>query len=693
MKRLTLILALMASLTTTACVSMLAADEPTEPSVLQQLEELLPGMSERDIAARRSSQQQWQDICFQAGAPGNQQQRLACCHAMMQKLGPEISDPARIWMLTQLRTIGNAECVDAVAACLDDDNEHVVDVARRALANNPASAATEALAHWLQQTKHTALKVGLLNALGYRGDTAATDTVAGELSDGDQAVAIAAARALGKIGGKRSAEALAAALNKAQGQFRIHVADSYLLCADALLQQGNSAEALAIYRTLNQPDEPRAIRLAALRGAIVASGDEAGQLILDLLAADDAGVRTVAAGSLPDLGSGALKKLASGLADLPDEGKIYVLSGLAAAGDKSVLPQVLEAFKSENEQVQKATVLALGRLGDVSVVPMLVRLSLSDHPAGAEGRSSLQRVYGEGVEQKIIEAMKASTDPSRRRSMIEVIERRRIVSAASVLIEEALRQENTEVRARAMSALRVVGTPDHIPAMIPALLKAEPGRERDEAEKTIMIVAKRIQDAEQRDDPVLAVYARSGADIQRPLLGLLGRIGGEGALQTIEQALRSRDAETQDAAVRAISNWPTPEVAERLLQISQQAQEKKHQIWALRAFARVIALPGERSDQQKLDLLKKAMGMAQRDEERNLILERAAAVRTIETLRFVVPYLSQQATAERAARAVVDLAHHRELREPNQEEFNKALKKVIEVSKDGGTVGRAKRYM
>jgi HEAT repeat protein len=693
MKRSILSIALMATLGTIACVSTFAADEPNAPNFEHELEELLPGMSVKDIAARRGSQQQWQDICFKAGAPGNGAQRVACCHAMIQKLGPEVSDPARIWILTQLRTIGDAECVDAVAACLDDDNEHVVDAARRALANNPASTATEALAHRLQQTKDTAFKVGLLNALGYRSDAAALGTVAGQLSDGNQTVATAAAKALGKIGTQPAAQALGKALDKAQGELRIQAADAYLLCADKLLKDGKLSEALPIYRKLNEHAEPRSIRLAALRGMIAASGDEAGRLILDLLAADDPDVRTVAAGSIQDLGSGALKKLADGLADLPDAGKVYVLSALAAAGDKSVLPQVLEAFQSENEQVCKAAVLGLGRVGDASVVPMLVRLSLSDHPASAEARSSLQRVYGQGVEQKIIEAMKASTDPSRRRSMIEVIERRRMVSATSVLIDEAQRQQNADVRSSAMSALRVIAAPDQIPAMIPALLNAEPGRERDEAEKTVMIVAQRIKDAEQRDDAVLAVYARSSADTKKPLLGLLGRIGGSGALQVIEQALKSSDAETKDAAVRAISNWPTADVADRLLQISQEAQEKKHQIWALRAFARVIALSSERTDAQKLDLLKKGMQLAQRDEEKNLILERAAAIRTVETLRFVVPYLSQQATAERAARTIVDLAHHRDLREPNQQEFNKALEKVIEVSKDRGTVDRAKRYM
>jgi HEAT repeat protein len=693
MKRLILSTILIATLLMMAGLSTAAADEPSEPTLDQQLDQLLPGMAAEEIAARRESQQKWQEICFKAGAPGNDRQRMICCYAMIKKLGPDVADPARVWLLEQLRLLGRGDCVDAVAACLDDESEHVVDAARRALANNPTSAATEALAHHLQLTKNGQLKVGLLNALGYRGDAAATGTIARELSDKDPSVAIAAARALGKIGTPKAAQALESALGRAEGELRRWVADSYLLCADKLLAAGNSSEAVASYKKLNSKDEPRSVRLAALRGVIVASGDEAGQVILDLLAADDVDVQTVAAGSITKLGTGALKKLAAGMADLPEQGQIYILGSLAAAGDKSVLPQVLQAIDSENVELRKAVVRALGRLGDVTVVPMLVQLGFSDDPASGEARTSLQRVYGPGVDQKIVDSLKAADDLNQRRSLIEVIERRRMASAASVLIDEAKRQQDAGVRSRAMSALRAVAQPEQIAAMIPAMLQAEPGRERDEAEKTVMIVAQKIKDMEQRDDAVLALYARASNDDKKSLLSVLGRIGGSDALKTIEDSLKSSDPETKDAAMRAISNWPTSDVADRLLQISQGAKEKKHAIWTLRAFVRVIALPGDRNDKQKLGLLEKAMQLAQRDEERNLILERAAALRIIDTLRFVLPYLNQEATAQRAARTIVDLAHHRDLREPNQDEFNKALKKVIELSQDRGTVDRAKRYM
>ena len=46
-----------------------------------------------------------------------------------------------------------------------------------------------------------------------------------------------------------------------------------------------------------------------------------------------------------------------------------------------------------------------------------------------------------------------------------------------------------------------------------------------------------------------------------------------------------------------------------------------------------------------------------------------------------------------ACKTVVELAHHKELRQPNKAEFNKALDKVIALSKDPEVILRAKHYL
>ena len=87
------------------------------------------------------------------------------------------------------------------------------------------------------------------------------------------------------------------------------------------------------------------------------------------------------------------------------------------------------------------------------------------------------------------------------------------------------------------------------------------------------------------------------------------------------------------------------------------------------------------------------MQLSKTDEEQSWVIQRAAAVRAVETLRFVAPYMDQPALAEQACRSVVELAHHKELRDPNRQEFASALQKVLATAKDTVVLERAKRYL
>ena len=86
------------------------------------------------------------------------------------------------------------------------------------------------------------------------------------------------------------------------------------------------------------------------------------------------------------------------------------------------------------------------------------------------------------------------------------------------------------------------------------------------------------------------------------------------------------------------------------------------------------------------------MAMCTTDDQRNALVRRVRAIRTVGALRFVAPYLNQPTFAQAACETVVELAHHRVLREANKEEFHRALDKVIATSKDAVVVERANRY-
>jgi hypothetical protein len=112
----------------------------------------------------------------------------------------------------------------------------------------------------------------------------------------------------------------------------------------------------------------------------------------------------------------------------------------------------------------------------------------------------------------------------------------------------------------------------------------------------------------------------------------------------------------------------------------------------LRALIRIAPLADGRDDRRRLDTLRTVFVMCSSDAERRLVLERAKAIRCVDTLRFLVPFLEQPTLAQQACLTVVELAHHSSLRESNKDEFHAVLDQVMKISKDATVIDRAGRY-
>jgi len=658
-------------------------------SLQQTFDELLP-----NLGSKTEAQQQWQNLCFQLGAPGNEALRAEACKLMADKLGATTPNPARIWLLKQLERIGRDECVNAIAGVLDDKDEQVRDAAVRCLANNPAAPATAKLAERLPAATGKA-KVGVLNALAHRSDASATALVARELTSDDVAVSSAAARVLGRFATPEAAQALGIARTKAMAEARPAIADAWLQCADRRLKEGKAAEALAIYQALHKPDQPRPIRLAALQGVLKSVGDQAGTMILEILGGTDADARAIAVGQVENLSAGALKPLAANFEKLPAASQVLVLNALAARGDRSQLPVALGAAKNPEARVQQAGIQALGRLGDASVVGLLLDTLYSAAPLNGQAADSLVQLNADGVNEKLLAALAAEKTPARLGALINVVERRKVPGAVPVLLQAA-RGSDAGVRASAFAGLKVLAEPKDLPEMVLAVLKTEKGKEREAAEQAVVAVCAQITVPGKRAEAVLALLNDGAKAHRADLLPLLGRLGGPGALQVTTDALASSEPALYEAGVVAICNWPDASVSDELLKLAASAKEPNQRILALRAAIRVnTILSSERTNEDRLAslaVLKKAMELATRDDERKLLLDNIGFVRVLDTLRYVLPYLDHKELNQQACRAVVELAHSRPLREPNKAEFDKALDRVLSLCKDKTLLDRARQY-
>jgi HEAT repeat protein len=176
---------------------------------------------------------------------------------------------AKDFACRRLSLIGTADSVPVLAGLLTaKDMAHM---ARFALERIPDAAAAEALRGALPKTAG-ALRVGCIVSLGVRRDEPSVPALAALLAEQDQAVAAAAATALGHIGTPQAAAALGDFLKKAPAGLKPIAADANLACAGRLLAGGKKAEAAAIYKSLSGEDQPKHVRVAAAQGLLAAAG-------------------------------------------------------------------------------------------------------------------------------------------------------------------------------------------------------------------------------------------------------------------------------------------------------------------------------------------------------------------------------------------------------------------------------------
>jgi HEAT repeat protein len=123
---------------------------------------------------------------------------------------PETSDEARDFICRQLWIIGSDYSVPVLADMLSGE-KRMADMALYALQENTGSTARVALEKTLK-TLNGDILVGVINTLGVRGEEASVKVIVA-LLDREDIVAVAAARALGKIDAPSSREALEAAAN------------------------------------------------------------------------------------------------------------------------------------------------------------------------------------------------------------------------------------------------------------------------------------------------------------------------------------------------------------------------------------------------------------------------------------------------------------------------------------------------
>ncbi len=594
---------------------------------------------------------------------------------------PATTPAARQYICAQLFQVGTEAEVAAVAPLVLDPATS--DMARLFLERVKSDASIAALRGALDKLKGRPL-TGVVNSLSIMGDEASVDKIIALTKDEDPMVALAAWRALGNYGSDAVAGFFIDCLKKAE-KASAPMESAAVRTAILLGSADRQDKAMEIYRLLADGKRSVGPRQAGFQAVFAATpDDQKASLIAQWSKSADVVQQKIVISQLTVLSDEALERT------LREEGigkkvEIALMEELAARQGEKMLPAMLEAVNSPDPAKVQMALRFLGSVGDPQVIPVLIKALNFDEDSRRIAADALAQRTKEDVGPALLEALNKQVEI--REQVVEILSKLKYYEAIDPLTRLA-RNSDPAVYEGAVEGLRAICDPDEtdLKRMLALYLEVPAGAQRDFVERAVAFICEKNSKAGDRATILLGLVGshpdKDQAAFQAVVLPLLGRLGTEAVYAKIEPLLRSPQAELSAAAVRALCNWPTAEHAAALWELATKSDSKAYRSQALRAYIRVVTLPSDRPEAKTLEMLQNAMKLADSNDNKNLALSRAASVRTLETVDWVASYLDDPDLAQAACRVIVELAHHRFLRQPNKAHFEPILRKVEATAED-----------
>jgi len=573
----------------------------------------------------------------------------------------------------KLAVFGTEKSVPVLAGLLGD--KALGDYARIALEPMKHPGVDEAFRGAAGKLKGRLL-AGVITSIGARRDAKAVSALEKFVGDKDPAVAKSALYALGRIANDKATGAILQTLSKGPAALKTPAADAALSAAKTLLDTNKADAAVDLYDAVSKADVPTYVRTSAVYGGILARGPASLPVLVKQLKSNDPALIAVALRAARELpGAEVSKKLAEELPKTSPAVQAMLIKTLVDRKDPAARKAIAPLTASKTPAVRFEAIKALGQIGQADSIACLLKAAQTEGDDSKVALASLRSITGKGVGDAILKGM-SQAKGDLQAALISVLSDRRYAPATKPVIAQAASSNKTVARA-AFKAAGVLGTPADISEIIKVM-----GEGSAQAEASIVALAAKTADPAKRADPVLAALAsEKKPDRKTALVRILGKIGGDKALDAVVKS------DNKDAAVRALAGWPDANAAAPLLEIVKSTGDKTHRILALRGYIRLLGLDPTTPVAKYAEVLQ----LAKQSDTRKLVLSGIAGVAHIDALKLVIPLLGDKAVGGEAALAAVSIG--KATMGANRPAVRSAMEKVLAATKGKPVAREASRVI
>ncbi len=412
------------------------------------------------------------------------------------------------------------------------------------------------------------------------------------------------------------------------------------------------------------------------------------QMVAELVGDEDRDMRALGMEQVREAAPGeeATKRFVGLLSDLEPEAKAELVEALGERADAAARPAILELVDSDQPAVRSAALRALAGLGVVDDVPLLAEKAAAG-PAEEQqaAQRSLVRLRAEKTDDAIVATL-ADARAEVRAELLKALAARNAKQALPAVFECAA-EPDPVVRLAALDALRYLADEGQVSELVTIVQTAEDEAQRRKAALALLVVCSRGR--EKCVESIAAALNDADEANGIVLLRALARCGGPTALEVIAAQMQDDSEAIRDEAVRMLSFWPNAAVAHYLKALSENDENSRHQILAIRGLVRLASPQKEKLADVKM--LADAMKSATRPAEMILALGVLGNLASAEALAAALPAIENASVVEEAGLAVTMIAEKME--DGDQDRIQAAMQKVLDQVQKPETRRRAQEVL
>ncbi|MDD3037589.1 DUF1080 domain-containing protein [Bacteroides sp.] len=608
-------------------------------------------------------------------AKGEENARLVVANAYLKALDKTNEREIKAFIIRQLQVLGKDECVDALAAYLND--ESLSSPAACALASIGTPQAGLALTAALKSRAGSPkTQKNIIQAIGDARVTDTEELLKTLLATSNPEIQSELLYALSQVGGLNSLDVLASAAAKDGYTMKKEGAnDAYLRLLNRLIGEGYLKEVTKAAQKL-QKDATKAgqeqTREAALQTLLLAelagqNSANATKLILTAMKSPSRSYRNAALKYASEYADKDLYiKLVKVMEKAKPELKTDILSWIGREAKKTAKHDILQNLEirsgltaqqiildeltNNDFNVKQAATWALVKIGDQSCIPSIAALLKdNDKQIVLLGQDALVAFPG-NINDAVAEVIPSSTDAGKIAGL-ELLAMRKASNNLKTVLEQ-IQSGSPEVKKVGYATLKNVVSNKDIDTMCKMLENAD--------EQTIPAMQRAVISAISSLPPkeqVKIVTSRmsQAGDKEYLYYLVLSSTNQPEVLATIVKGFHTNTGAKQDAAFEALLNWKDNQVAEELYNICKLNPSSKYFEPGLTTYTKLVSNPSFTGERRLLSLCK-AMDIAQTDAQKKAILKQIEKTNTFLGMLYAGKFLDQKPVQQAAANAVMNIA-------------------------------------